>query len=251
MQVTFRKDTEPDKPDPVKTYVFGPGEPPDIRGYWQSTIELFPQMAMRIGLKIGRLPDGSFQALMDFLDQGASDIPSASVSYSDGAAKIDWQMFNLDSKLSADGNELSGTWKQGPRGVPATFVRLAKPATPLPEGISWIPDGPAPEDLRGEWNGTLEIEGNRLRLAFKIGRLPDGSYAGALVSLDQGGRELPSSNLGYTNPVVRMEWKAIRGTYTGTVKQDGTEMEGTWEQMGRSMPLRLKRAPVPEPPPKS
>jgi hypothetical protein len=41
--------------------------------------------------------------------------------------------------------------------------------------------------------------------------------------------------------VVRLEWKAIRGVYNGTLNQEGTAMEGKWEQMGKPLPLNLER----------
>jgi hypothetical protein len=243
MPASFKRDTEPEKPEPVKTYAFAEGEKPDIRGYWKATLEPMPGMVLRLGLKIGRLPDGSFNALLDSFDQGANDIPATSSSYSDGSAKIEWELLRVtfESKLSADGKELAGTWKQGPRGTPVKFERLPHPATALPEGISFVPEQNSPQDIRGHWKGALEVRGNRLRLAFKLGKLPDGAFTGTMASIDQGGRDMPVSTMGYTNPVVRMEWKGIRGVYTGTLNKEGTEMEGTWEQFGNPSPLKLQR----------
>ncbi|MCI0538331.1 MAG: hypothetical protein L0Z50_24250 [Verrucomicrobiales bacterium] len=242
-EVVFKRNTEPDKPEPAKTYTFATGEPPDLRGYWTTSLEAMPGMVLRLGLRIGRLPDGSFNVLLDSFDQGASDIPASSASYSDGSAKIEWELMRVvfESKLSADGKELAGTWKQGPKGIPVKFERLAKPATALPDGISFVPEKGSPEDIRGHWKGSLEVRGNKLRLALKLGKLPDGSFSGTMASLDQGGRDLPVSSVGYTNPVVRMEWKGIRGVYTGTVNKEGTEMTGTWEQWGSPSPLSLQR----------
>ena len=243
IEVVFKRNMDPEKPEPLKTYTFARGEAHDIRGYWMGSVEVRPGAVMRMGLKIGKLPDGSFQAHMDNFDQGASDVPATSVSYSDGAAKMEWELFRLvfESKLSADGKELAGTWKQGPKATPVKFERLAKPATALPEGISFVPDKNSPEDIRGHWKGALDVQGNKLRLALKLGKLPDGSFAGTMASLDQGARELPASSIGYTNPVVRMEWKGINGVYTGTLNQAGTEMDGTWQQAGSPLPLKFQR----------
>src|SRR5262245_4353745 len=242
IEVVFKRNTEPEKPELAKTYTFAPGEAQDIRGYWSGSVEGRPGMDMRMGLKIGKLPDGSFHVLMDNFDQGASDVPASSVSHTNGAAKMEWEVFRLtfESKLSADGKELTGTWKQGPKETPVKFARLAKPATALPEGISFVPDKNAPEDIRGHWKGALEVQGNKLRLALKLGKLPDGSFAGTMASLDQGAQELPATSIGYTNPVVRMEWKGINGVYTGAVNKAGTEIDGTWQQ-GAPLPLKFQR----------
>lgn len=244
IDVVFKRNTEPEKPEPVKSYTLAAGETPDIRGYWKTSLEPQPGMVLRLGLKIGRLPDGSFHVLMDSFDQGAQNIPATSVTYTNGAAKVEWGQFSavFESKLSANGKELVGTWKQGPATTPVTFARLDKPATALPDGISFVPDKISPEDIRGQWNGILDAGGNKLRLILKVGKLPDGSYSGTMASPDQGGREMAVSTAGYTNPVVRLEWKAIRGVFTGTLNKAGTEMDGTWEQWGRPSPLKLQRA---------
>src|SRR5262249_19619437 len=136
IEVVFKRNTEPEKPEPAKTYTFATGEAPDLRGYWKTSLEPMPGMVLRLGLKIGRLPDGSFNVLMDSFDQGVSDVPATSASYADGSAKIEWELFGVvfESKLSADGNELAGTWKQGPKPTPVKFERLVKPATVLPDG---------------------------------------------------------------------------------------------------------------------
>jgi hypothetical protein len=125
IEVVFKRNTEPEKPEPVKSYTFTSGEAPDIRGYWRASLETMPGTVLRIGLKVGRLPDGSFHVLMDSFDQGASDIPATSVSYTDGSAKIEWELFRVvfESKLSADGKELAGTWKQGDVAGDFKFVR--------------------------------------------------------------------------------------------------------------------------------
>lgn len=243
--VTFRKVTEPEKPEPVKSYTFAAGEAPDMRGYWKATLEPDPGTKLRLGLKIGRLPDGKFEVLLNNFDFGARDIPATSVATTNDVATVEWEMFRkevLEAKLSADGKQLAGTWKQGPKSTPVTFARLDKPATALPENVSFSPDKNSPTDVRGDWRGTLEDDGNKLRIAIKVGTLPDGSYAATLASLDQGGQELLASGVGYTNPVLRVDCKNIRGVYVGNLNKAGTEMEGTWEQGGQKMPLNLKRA---------
>ena len=242
--LTFRKITEPEKSEPVKSYTFAAGEAQDIRGYWKAAMEPQPGITLRIGLKIGRFPDGSFEVLMDSFDQGAHDVPASSVAVTNDTAKIEWEMFRavFEPKLSADGKQLAGTWKQGPKPTPVTFERLAKPATALPEDISFTPDKNSAEDIRGDWRGTLDTDGNKLRIVIKVGKLRDGAYAATLASLDQGGEELLASSIGFTNPVVRIDCKQIRGSYVGNLNQAGTDIEGNWEQGGTPLPLNLKRA---------
>jgi len=245
VKITFKRTRQSDTPEPEKIYTFAPGEAWDIRGYWKATLEAMPGMSLRLGLKIGRLPDQNFAVSLDVFDQGAADIPASSVSFTNSTVSLEWQLLQIvfKGKLSEDGKQLAGDWKQGPRTTKVAFQRLDKPETALPDGISFTPDKNSPEDIRGGWKGTLEIpEGPKLRLALKIGKAPDGSYAGTMASLDQGGREMLASSISFTNPVVRLEWKGIRGVYHGTLNQEGTAMEGKWEQMGKPLPLNLVRA---------
>ena len=81
-----------------------------------------------------------------------------------------------------------------------------------------------------------------MRLAIKLGKFPNGSYAAILTSVDQGGQAFVASSVGYTNPVLRVDCKNIRGAYMGTLNKAGTAMEGKWEQGGNSIDLNLKRA---------
>jgi hypothetical protein len=249
VKVTFKSFKPSDIPEPEKVYTFAAGEPWDIRGYWKATLEAMPGMSLRVGLKIGRLPDRTFSAAMDVFDHGAADVPATSVSFTNSTGKLEWQPFQIvfNAKLSEDGKQLSGDWKQGPRATKVNFDRLAKPETALPEGISFTPDRSSPEDIRGNWKGTLEVpDGPKLRLAIKIGKAPDDSFAGTMASLDQGGREMPTMNISFTNPAVRLEWKGIRGVYQGTLNQEGTAMEGKWEQGGKPLPLKLERTDLAE-----
>jgi len=239
----FKKNTDPEKPEAVQAFTFVPGEAKDPRGYWRASLEATPGMTLRVGLKVGRLPDGTFKTTMDSFDQGVKDLPASTTTYSERALRVEWELFKavFEAKLSENGEELTGTWKQGPKPSTVTFARLAKPATGMPEGISFTPDKGAPTDIRGEWKGTLEVGGNKLRLVFKVGQLPDGKFGGSLVSLDQGNSELPMTSAGFTNPVVFLEFKGIRGQFTGALTNAGKEFHGTWEQFGNPTPLQLRR----------
>ena len=246
--VTFKRNTTPDAPEPEKTFTFTKDEKTDIRGYWKGEIEAGPGMKVTAALNVGRIPDGTFRASLDLLDQGAKDIPATSVGTTNQSAIFEWKGFRavFDSKLSEDGKTLSGGWVQGGKTNPVSFARLDEPASLLPKEVSFEPDKSKTDDIRGYWKGTLEIPGGKLRLVLKVGRAPDGSYTGTLASLDQGGQELPMSSASYTSPKANFEWKGIRGKYDGKMNEAGTEMEGTWEQFGNPTPLKLERTTAEE-----
>lgn len=251
MPLTFERDDSPDRPEPARSYAAGPEEPPDLRGYWLASVEAMPGLAMRTALRIGRLPDGSFEALLDRFDHGLRDAPAKSVQLTNGGAKLEWEFLHatLNARLSTNGSELTGTWAEGPRDIPVTFRRLPRPGTIVPEDTSFTPEAGRPADLRGEWRGTLDAGGTRLRIVLKTGRLPDGSLVATLTSPDQGNGEFLASSVGQTPPAVKAEWKALRAVFNATLAGDGHELSGTWEQGGRPLPLRLTRVPATSPEP--
>lgn len=243
MPVTFRRSTAPDQPEPEKIFTFKPGEPRDIRGHWKSSIEPMPGMTLTFALNIGRIPDGSFKAHMDVLEQGAKDIPASTLTTSNNSVEMKWEALQITflGKLSEDANRIEGDWKQRGKTTTTSFTRLDAPASLIPKNISYEPDRNDPADIRGEWLGKLELPGQKLRLVMKLGRTPDGAFAGTLASPDQGPGELPMSTGSVSPPNVTLEWKGIRGKFEGTLTNNGSIMEGTWEQFGNKMPLKLER----------
>jgi len=248
IHVVFKRSTEPDAPEPEKVFTFAKGEATDIRGYWKGFIEPMPGMKLTMGLNIGRIPDGTFRASLDMPDQGAKDIPATSVSATNKTAKFQWQAFQtvFDAKLSEDGKQLAGTWKGMGRPSEVKFERMDGPLALLPKNLSFERESGKPRDIRGYWKGTLEVPNGKLRLVVRLGRAPDGSYAGTLSSIDQGGRELPATKASFEPPKVMLEWSGIRGKFEGTLTDSGDTMEGKWEQMGTPMPLKLERTTAAE-----
>jgi hypothetical protein len=82
-------------------------------------------------------------------------------------------------------------------------------------------------------------------LILKVGKTPDGTFAGSLAVPEQGGGELPMTSASVAAPKVTMEWKALRAKFEGTLTNNGAAIEGTWEQMGNKMPLKLERSAPP------
>jgi len=241
--VKFIRSTAPDKPEPKKIFTLKPGESTDPRGYWKTSLEVFPGMNARVGLKVARLDDGTASVDMDNLDFGMTDVPGANVTMDQRKLTAEWQMFQttFEAKLSEDGKMLEGEWKQGGRVTKVKFDRLAKAATILPDDLEFTAAKGSPKDPAGYWKGTLDVGGQKLRLIVKLGRSKDGSYAGSLNSVDQGGRDMALSSVNRTEDKVRLEMKLLRASFDATLNADGTTLEGQWEQGPAKSPLSFKR----------
>lgn len=103
------------------------------------------------------------------------------------------------------------------------------------------------QDLTGDWQGTLPVPTQPLRIVVRIKRAEAGGWTGAMYSLDQGndwGASTPITSIAVDGPQIKFVVDGVRGTYQGTVAADGQSIEGTWTQRG-SLPLALRR-PTPE-----
>jgi hypothetical protein len=97
----------------------------------------------------------------------------------------------------------------------------------------------------GDWSGTLEISGVKLRLLFKIRKTAEDYLAGTLDSLDQGARDIPVGNISFKEDKLHLEVKLISGLYEGTIDASGNKIDGTWSQGKQSSPLTLTRGIAP------
>lgn len=96
-------------------------------------------------------------------------------------------------------------------------------------------------DLSGRWEGTLDVQGTQLRLAFVVVESDDG-YSATVISIDQGNAEIPVATTTVDGMDVTFDLPAIQGEYLGTVSEDGQSMDGMWTQAGNSFPLELTKA---------
>ena len=118
--------------------------------------------------------------------------------------------------------------------------------------IAAIAYAQAPSGLEGRWEGALVVGPNQLRLVFNILKASDGLYLGTMTSVDQGGARIPMDKIQLTGDSVRLEVKAVNGTFDGRLSEDQTKIKGTWSQGGPALPLEVTRtaavADAPKPP---
>lgn len=127
-----------------------------------------------------------------------------------------------------------------------TFVLLAS------LGFAQTPASPA----AGAWEGAIDTGVVRLRIGVAITARPDGTLSATMDSPDQGAYGLPLDDVALVDGVVRFALKRANGAFEGRLNAAGTEIAGTWTQVG-ALPLvlkrvekltRLNRPQVPKPP---
>jgi uncharacterized protein len=194
-----------------------------IAGDWQGTLQAGPQQ-LHLVLHITQTAEGSLQANMDSIDQGANGIPISKISFQDGKLSFTSDAIHgtYEGKLDSVGSEIAGTWSQG-QPLPLNFKRAVQAS-----------------DIDGSWMGTLDAGAAKLRILFQITTTPEGMQA-TLNSLDQGGGAIPASSVQRDGAKLTIELKNLGGAFSGTLDKGLTTIEGTWSQNGNAFPLTLKK----------
>jgi fermentation-respiration switch protein FrsA (DUF1100 family) len=99
------------------------------------------------------------------------------------------------------------------------------------------------QNITGQWNGALNIQGMQLRLVFHIEQTDDG-YQSTMDSPDQGATGIPVAETTFADSTLNISAPNLGLTYEG--KWDGEKISGTFRQSGLEMPLELTREEVEE-----
>ena len=207
-----------------------------LRGHWTGSIEI-PNLTLEVEINLDKTAQGWIGSI-DIPAQNASGIPLDAISFADG--KCSFRIKGgpggptFTGTLSADAKTISGDFAQGGGSFPFKLSRNGDPK------VAEIKKSPAvAKEFLGTWEGTLEA-GMSLRLVLKLTNDEGGANA-VLVSVDQGGAEIPVSTVEQKDTKLTLGVKAVGGGYVGELSKDGTELTGTWSQAGNDLPLKLKK----------
>lgn len=99
------------------------------------------------------------------------------------------------------------------------------------------------QDIAGDWQGTLKVGSQELRLVLTIDKSPDGKWNATFGSIDQSpdwGARAPIDSITLQGSNLKFAIAAVRGSYAGTLSADGASVKGVWSQ-GRDLPLEFLR----------
>lgn len=104
----------------------------------------------------------------------------------------------------------------------------------------------AAQEAIGDWQGTLDAGGQKLRLVFHVAQGADGELAGTLDSLDQGAFGIPLGAIALEANRLTIAVPSVSGAYTAEWDGATQGWRGVWNQGAASLPLAL--APGGSPP---
>lgn len=100
----------------------------------------------------------------------------------------------------------------------------------------------APASIEGNWLGTLEFNGIKLRLALKVAKTADGKFTAKLDSIDQGANDLEIDTISQEDKAVHFEAKKYAMSYEGTLDDKGDAIAGTFKQGTVAQSLTFTRS---------
>jgi hypothetical protein len=213
------------------------------RGHWSGSVEV-PDHPLAMEVDLDKRPDGWIGSI-SIPAQGASGIPLDAITFSNGKVTFHLKGAPGDptftGTLSADGKTMAGDFTQGPGTITFKFTRTGDPKVEEAKASPAVT-----KDFVGTWEGTLEGPG--LRLVLKISNDASGSKA-VLITLDQGGAEIPVSSIDQKDSKLTLVVKMVGGRYAAEISKEGSELNGTWTQGGNDLPLKLKKTAAPAPKP--
>ena len=98
------------------------------------------------------------------------------------------------------------------------------------------------QEITGDWNGVLSIQGMKLRLVFHVTKT-DAGFTAAMDSPDQGAKGIPMTSAKFENNVLTLEHTAAKIVFSGTLDKMGF-VTGNFVQGGMTFPLMLTKKEV-------
>jgi pimeloyl-ACP methyl ester carboxylesterase len=98
------------------------------------------------------------------------------------------------------------------------------------------------QDITGQWNGVLKVQGTQLRVVFNISKTDNG-YSSTMDSPDQGAYGIPVTTTSFDQSILKLAITNARIEYEGTLDKDHV-IVGTFTQAGQSFSMNLSRVKV-------
>jgi uncharacterized protein (TIGR03435 family) len=97
------------------------------------------------------------------------------------------------------------------------------------------------QDISGTWQGTLPV-GNGMRMVLKISKSDDGGWKGTLYNADQNMPGVGVQSITAQGSAFKFSVATFNASYEGTIRPDGSSIQGTFTFQGKSPPLNFVRA---------
>jgi hypothetical protein len=101
---------------------YGQGNRFEVEGHWKGVLEI-NRLTLHLVFHIARLPDGSYSATLDSIDQGATGIPATAAEFTRPNVRLEWKALDGVFAGKLENGRLAGTWSQGKTTLPLKLER--------------------------------------------------------------------------------------------------------------------------------
>jgi hypothetical protein len=208
----------------------------DLAGTWQGKLQVDPKTSLTIQFTFTRQPDGTYSAVLNSPDNGGiKDVTATAVSWSDGTLKLAVASLSGSYAGTLRGGKIEGQWTQPGGDLPLVLSPYEKPQL----------SAAAMKTLTGAWNGPLQVPGGKFTFVTRFKVDGKGVLQGTLAVPEQGGQEVPLSDIEFADNKLSFKVAPVRGEYQATFAND--TFTGAWKQSGQppaGLPVVLKRGDV-------
>src|SRR5215467_2934983 len=88
-----------------------------------------------------------------------------------------------------------------------------------------------PQDISGDWQGTLKAGAQEIRLLLQIAKSDNGEWRATILSIDQSpdrGVGVPTTSFSLDGSSIRFAIGLIGASYDGKLSADRASISGTW-----------------------
>jgi uncharacterized protein len=103
------------------------------------------------------------------------------------------------------------------------------------------------QDVNGSWMGTISFFGKSFRVLFHLKQEANNEISGTMDSPDQGFKGIKLEDVMLLEDELIIDMPKFRAQYSGTYNKDSLWFNGSLEQGGFKMPLKLKKRLTNEP----
>lgn len=215
----------------------GAATAPGPAGHWAGTIQT-PGQELQVEVDLAAKPPGTWVGTITIPAQNMRAFPLSAIDVQGDAVTFAMKGIPGDpvfkGKVSAEGAALSGDFTQG--GAKLTFSLKRSGEAVIAEAPK---STPVTKELEGAWEGSLNISGTVLRLKLTLANHPPSGATGTLLSVDQGGAEIPITTVTQTASHLELALPTIGGSYSGDLKEG--KLSGDWKQGPGVFPLVFSR----------
>ncbi|MEP7314867.1 MAG: hypothetical protein ABI859_19965 [Pseudomonadota bacterium] len=209
----------------------------EIAGIWQGKLAVAPTQTLTIQFSFTKKPDGTYAAVLNSPDGAIKDVAANAVTLNAGALKVDVTSLSGSYAGTFKDGSFDGKWTQPGGVLPLTLAPYQKPQL----------SAAALKTLQGTWHGPVTTPIGTLTFVTRFKTDAKGELQGTLAVQEQGGNEIPASDIEFANDKLSFKIPRVGGTYTATYSKD--TLTGTWKQPGpgappEGIPVTLKKGDV-------